>query len=104
MVGAVAIGRWAYGLATETSSILLDGAVESPIKLAIISAIEAEADNRVTDLHVWYLSENHVAATIAVVTHHPQEPDHYKRLLDRVPALSHVIVEVNPCHRSPCLG
>jgi cation diffusion facilitator family transporter len=103
LVGAAVITRWAYGLVHDTGSILLDGAIDKRIKLAIVSAIEENADNRVTDLHVWHVAQNHVAATIALVTHQPQTPDYYKKLLGHIPSLSHVLVEVNHCHDEPCI-
>ncbi|MBE9135698.1 CDF family Co(II)/Ni(II) efflux transporter DmeF [Nodosilinea sp. LEGE 07088] len=103
LVGAGLITRWAYGLVSDTSSILLDGGIDKQIKLDIMTAIEDDADNRVTDLHLWYVSQNHIAATISLVSHYPQAPEHYKRLLNHIPALSHVIVEVNHCHGEPCI-
>lgn len=103
LVGAAVITKWAYGLVRETGAILLDGAIDPQTTLAIINAIEQDADNRVTDLHIWHVSPNHLAGTIAIVTHYPKAPDDYKQLLKHIPALSHVLVEVNPCHGEPCL-
>jgi cation diffusion facilitator family transporter len=104
LVGAAVITRWAYGLVRDTGSILLDGAIDKRIKLAIVSAIEENADNRVTDLHVWHVAQNHLAATISLVTHDPQMPDYYKKLLSHIPSLSHVLVEVNHCHDELCIA
>ena len=103
IVGAIVITRWAYGLVRETGAILLDGGVDKPIRAEIVRAIEQDADNRVVDVHVWHLSPAYLAATIALVTHHPQPPDHYKALLTEIPALAHVVVEVHPCVGEPCL-
>ncbi|MEO1521405.1 MAG: CDF family Co(II)/Ni(II) efflux transporter DmeF [Cyanobacteria bacterium J06633_2] len=103
LVGAAVITKWAYGLIRDTSSILLDGSVDKKIKLDIVATIEEDADNRVTDLHVWCLNHDHLAATISLVTHYPQSPEYYKRLLNHIPSLSHVLVEVNRCHGEPCI-
>lgn len=103
LVGTAVIAKWAYGLVGDTSSILLDGATDKNLKSNIIHAIEADADNRVVDLHIWYISQNHVAATIALVTHFPRSPQDYKQLLAHIPSLSHVIIEVNPCHGESCV-
>ncbi|PZU93144.1 MAG: cation transporter [Leptolyngbya sp.] len=103
LIGALVISRWAYGLVRETGSILLDGAIDKPIKLKIVSAIEQDADNRVTDLHVWKLSENHMATTVSLITHYPKAPDYYKSLLSHIPGLSHVLIEVNLCQGEPCV-
>ncbi|MGF1567933.1 MAG: CDF family Co(II)/Ni(II) efflux transporter DmeF [Nodosilinea sp.] len=104
LIGALVISKWAYGLVRDTGAILLDGAVDKSLKLAIVDAIEQVADNRVTDLHVWNVSANHVAATISLVTHYPQPPESYKRLLSHLPSLSHIIIEVNPCQGKPCIA
>ena len=98
LVGAGVIAKWSYNLVGETGLILVDGAIDKHIKLDIVTAIEENADNRVTDLHLWHIGQNHLAATISVVTHHPQTPEFYKNLLVHIPSLSHVIVEVNYCH------
>lgn len=102
-IGAMVISKWSYNLLRETSGLLLDGAIDKQTKLDIIHQIEQDADNRVVDLHVWYLSEDHLAATISLVTHYPQEPEYYKTLLAPISALSHVLVEVNPCKGEPCI-
>lgn len=102
MVGAVVITRWAYGLVQDTSAILLDGSAPTPVQAAIRAAIEADADNRITDLHVWSLGSGHLAATVSLVTHYPQAPTHYKAL-PGMPNLAHLIVEVHPCQGHPCI-
>lgn len=104
LVGALVIARWAYGLVRETGVILLDGTSNHQMQLAIVTAIQQDQDNRVTDLHVWHLSQTHLAATISLVTHVPHSPEYYKQLLSHLPALSHVLVEVNQCPGEPCIN
>jgi len=103
LVGAGVITKWAYGLIRETGFVLLDAGSNIEVKRAIADAIEMDADNRITDLHVWHLSEHHLSATIALVTHYPKEPNYYKSLLDRIPSLAHILIEVNPCCGEPCI-
>ncbi|BAZ44426.1 Co/Zn/Cd efflux system component protein [Chondrocystis sp. NIES-4102] len=102
LIGAGVISKWSYGLVKDTGAILLDGGSDKQTKLKIMTAIEADADNRVTDLHVWYVSQNSLAATISLVTHHPQPPQYYKSLLSDIASLVHIIIEVNPCQGEPC--
>ncbi|MFM2063425.1 MAG: hypothetical protein RLZZ507_3095 [Cyanobacteriota bacterium] len=102
-VGAAVIAKWSYGLVRDTGSILLDGTVDKQTKLAIVNTIEENADNRITDLHIWYVGQHHLAATISLVTHYPQTPEYYKNLLKDIPSLAHVSVEVNHCHGEPCV-
>jgi cation diffusion facilitator family transporter len=103
LVGAGVIAKWSYGLVCDTGLILLDGSTDKRIKLDVITAIEKDADNRVTDLHIWYVGQNHLAATVSLVTHYPQTPEYYKNLLRHISSLSHVLVEVNHCHGETCI-
>jgi cation diffusion facilitator family transporter len=103
LVGAGVIFKWAYDLVRDTGAILLDGAIDKQIKLNIMTTIEADADNRITDLHVWYVGENRLAATISLITHFPRSPEHYKNLLSGISSLTHVLVEVNQCQGEPCI-
>jgi cation diffusion facilitator family transporter len=103
IVGALVITRWSWGLLRDTSAILLDSDVSPATVEAVQAAIEADADNRVADLHVWRVGPHHLAAIISVVTHYPQPPEHYKELLHDIPNLAHISVEVQPCASEPCL-
>lgn len=104
IVGSLVIGRWSYGLLRDTSRILLDSGVSPDRRKAIQAALEADSDNRVTDLHVWRLSSQHLAAVISVVTHYPRPVEHYKELLTGFAELSHVTVEVVEGPGEPCLA
>jgi cation diffusion facilitator family transporter len=95
LVGAAVIFKWSYGLVQDTGAILLDGASDKHTKLDIMTAIEADGDNHVTDLHLWHVGQNHLSAMIAIVTQNPRAPEYYKSLLNNVPFLVHVLVEVN---------
>jgi cation diffusion facilitator family transporter len=102
IVGALVITRWSYGLLMDTSGILLDKNIEANHTRDIQSKIESDADNRVSDIHVWKVGPADYAAIISVVTHYPKSPAHYKCLLNEFKSLSHVTVEVNegePCIR-----
>lgn len=97
LVGSIVIARWSIALLRDTSRVLLDAEVGAGRRDAITSAIEADADNRVTDLHVWRVGPRHLAAIVSVVTHEPRDPAHYKALLRRFGDLVHVTIEVHPC-------
>jgi cation diffusion facilitator family transporter len=103
LVGAFVITRWSYHLMSDTSSILLDGIGDTEAMATIQIAIEQDSDNRVADLHVWYVGPHHLSAAVSVVTHEPKSPEYYKSLLHGIPALAHVLIEVNPCHGMSCL-
>lgn len=95
VVGALVITRWAYGLLKETSKILLDRDGCRATTARIHTLIEADADNRIADLHLWKLSSNQMATIISIVTHYPKPPGHYKDLLKELHNLHHVTVEIH---------
>ncbi len=62
MAGAIIITRWSYGLLKQTSPVLLDASIDEDYRLAIREAIEGDADNRISDFHIWKVSASHYAA------------------------------------------
>ena len=103
IVGGIVISRWAFGLLRETSHILLDGSANEDTKNRIQHLIENDADNRITDLHVWKVNANDMAAIISLVTHYPRLADHYRHLLADITVLKHITIEINICDEQPCL-
>jgi len=103
IVGAVIISRWSYGLLVDSGKVLLDRDVNPEAVEEIRSIIEADSDNRVSDLHLWRVGTHHLSAIISIVTHFPKSPDHYKNLLKDYNEITHVTVEVNPANSEPCM-
>jgi cation diffusion facilitator family transporter len=103
IVGAAIISHWAWGLLRDTGKILLDRDIEKNKVNRIYDLIESDADNRVTDLHLWKISANQTAAIITLVTHFPKPPEHYKTLLAPIKGLAHVNIEVHHCQSEPCI-
>lgn len=97
IVGSVLIAHWSLGLLRDTSAVLLDSEVPGDRRCQIQQAVEAGADNRVSDLHLWRVGPRHLAAIVSLVTHDPREPSHYKQLLGKFGDLAHVTVEVQRC-------
>lgn len=94
IVGALVITRWAWGLLRDTSGILLDKSEHADVYKKIKEVIEHDGENHITDLHVWRIGPNHLAAIIAVASREAKSPAHYKKLLLNA-ELVHVTVEVN---------
>lgn len=97
IVGSVIITRWAIGLMKQTSPILLDASIEPEYQNQIISILEMQDDNKVSDVHIWKISADHYAAMISLVTHDPKPVRHYKQLLDKFDKIHHLTIEVNHC-------
>lgn len=104
IVGAVIILLWSYGLLRDTSKVLLDSEVEQKTVAAIRATLEADSDNKVSDLHIWRISSRHLAAIISLVTHQPKAPEYYKKLLADFKELSHISIEVHGAPGDPCEG
>ncbi len=81
----------------QTSPILLDGNIDEVYQQHIIDTLEADADSKVSDIHIWKVSANHYAAMISLVTHAPKPAQDYKQLLKNFDKLSHLTIEVNRC-------
>jgi cation diffusion facilitator family transporter len=105
VVGALVISRWAWGLLKESSAILLDAGVGGELRDRIRETIETEADNRVTDLHIWRVGPQHLAAIVTLVTHYPRPAEDYRQLLSaRFEQLKHITIEVIHCAEEPCIA
>jgi cation diffusion facilitator family transporter len=97
IVGSIIIGRWSYGLLRDTSGVLLDGDVEPETVERIRTALQEDSDDLVTDLHLWRVGPNQLAAIISIVSHEAKLPEFYKESLSERFDLAHVTVEVNRC-------
>lgn len=104
IVGALIIARWSYGLLCDTARVLLDGEADTDITTSIRNTLESDADNRVSDLHLWRVGPYHFAAIITVLTHNPKSPGYYKSLLSRYRELCHVTIEVHGFPGPSCLS
>ena len=94
LVGACVIASWSYGLVRDTGGILLDMVPDRRVADGVRQVVEAEGD-QLTDLHLWRLGPGHIGAIVAVATAQAAHgPEHYRSILARFPALSHVTVEV----------
>ncbi len=103
IVGAVVITKWSFGLLKNTSQILLDRSIDMETKNKIMEIIENDHDNRVVDLHGWYINPKYTLLILSIVTHYPQTPEYYKNLLKQHVQFSHVTVEVHACESEPCI-
>ena len=97
ILGSIVIGRWSLGLLRETSAVLLDADPSKERRRQIIDAIEGHSTDQISDLHLWRIGPRHYGAILSIVSHHPKEPIHYKKLISRYHDLAHVTVEVHPC-------
>ena len=81
----------------EAAGALLDRQAPEKIRKAVRKAIEAEEDNRISDIHKWPIESGRYAAAISLVSSHPKPPDHYKALIPAGIGLMHTTIETHPC-------
>ncbi|GFK95198.1 Cadmium, cobalt and zinc/H(+)-K(+) antiporter [Fundidesulfovibrio magnetotacticus] len=98
VVGAVVVGRWAWGLLVQTSRTLLDHSAAPELVAELRRKVESCGAN-VRELSVWQVGPKRLAAQLTLEDAAPRPPEHYKALLDGVDGLASVLVEVHPC---PC--
>lgn len=96
IVGAGVISVWAVTLLRQTSRVLLDREMDSPVVQEIREVIE-DGEAVVVDLHVWRVGPGTFACIVGVVTADPQPPDYYKERLRIHEELVHITVEVHRC-------
>ncbi|MBC8872361.1 MAG: CDF family Co(II)/Ni(II) efflux transporter DmeF [Planctomycetes bacterium] len=97
IIGGALVAKWSLGLLRTTGAVLLDRQASQHLQDSIQESIENNGTDRVSDLHVWSIGPGIYAVELAVVTHDPKPPNHYKRLLAAVKGLVHANVEVH-CH------
>ena len=101
VVGATLITRWSLGLLRDTSQILLDSYPIHEIGANVKEILERDTDNRISDMHIWWVGPNQFAAVISLVTRYPQLIEHYKEMLSNCEGLVHLTIEVNVCESKP---
>jgi cation diffusion facilitator family transporter len=97
LVGAFVIASWSFGLVRDTGAILLDMNPDRRLSDLIRRTVEAQGD-KVSDLHLWRLGPGHLGAIVGVATRQSREVNFYRSKLGRLPALSHLTVEINRIH------
>ena len=90
------IAKWSVELLRDSGAVLLDATVSPDHHAAIRQRIEEGSGAQVTDIHVWRIGPNHLAAIVSVVSTEPESPEYYKALLRSETRLAHITVEVLP--------
>jgi cation diffusion facilitator family transporter len=99
---ALLIAWWAWGLLRGSGRVLLDAEDYGEMRSEITRILEIDTDNRVADVRVWSLGGTARAAIVAIVTHKPRSAAHYKRMIEHLPDLYHITIEVHVCDIDPC--
>lgn len=99
IVGALVVGRWAFGLARDSASVLLDAEDHGHIAHEIREIIAALPDHEIADLHLWRIGPASRACIVSLVSHAPLAVEEYRARLFAIHGLDHVTIEINQCRR-----
>ncbi|MFN3884817.1 MAG: cation diffusion facilitator family transporter [Rhodocyclaceae bacterium] len=99
VVGALVVGRWAFGLARDSAGVLLDAEDHGEVAAEVRKIIGALPDHEIADLHIWRIGPASRACILSLVSHDPLAVEEYHWRLSVIPGLDHVTIEVNQCRR-----
>lgn len=94
ILGAVVVVKWAIGLIRQTGAILLDLGDFSPEIRTIREKLE-EHKARVTDIHIWQLSENERSLIVSLETPENRNPSFFHRIILETACFEHITIEIN---------
>ncbi|WCE32438.1 CDF family Co(II)/Ni(II) efflux transporter DmeF [Vibrio sp. SCSIO 43137] len=94
IVGALVITKWAIGLMSQTSPILLDASIEQEYKQKVILCMQ-QAGAEVADIHIWKVSADHYSAAISLISEQEKPVNFYRQELEKFDKISHLTIEVN---------
>ena len=97
IVGAIVVGRWAFGLARDSSGVLLDAEDHGHVAAEIRQIVAAAPDHEIADLHVWRVGSASRACILSLVTHTPLPLETWRQKLAGIHGLDHVTIEINHC-------
>jgi cation diffusion facilitator family transporter len=97
LVGAVVIGRWAWGVLRESARALVDASAPPKLAAQVRALIEGDGDAKLADLHVWQVGHGCYAAALSIVADRPLAAADYGARLKAVRALRHATIEVHRC-------
>lgn len=98
IAGSILIFKWTFTLIKETSRILLDKVMDSPIIHEISKIVESDGDSRISDLHLLRIAENKYACIVSIVAKNPHPVWEYKNKLNRIKEIAHLTIEINHCN------
>ncbi len=93
IVGALVITKWAWGLLSETSSILLDGGHFDDKEAELIQSVESMDETKVTRLKIWKVAPNFYSVSISAASPVLNLVE-IKEKLKSLPWISHSSIEI----------
>ncbi|ADO45954.1 cation diffusion facilitator family transporter [Hydrogenobacter thermophilus TK-6] len=97
MVGFFVIISWSYSLIKDTSKILLDREMTSPIVQELIKRIESDGASRVHDIHLLRVHHDKYACILGITTSKERSVEDYIKRIEEVDNIIHTTVEIIYC-------
>ena len=96
LVGALLVGRWAWGLLRDTGRVLLDAEMDAPVVEEVRDVVRGlPQPTTVLDLHVWRVGKGKYACILSLSTGAALDANAVRRALSVHEELVHVTVEVS---------
>lgn len=98
VLGAIVIAHWSIGLARTAGRTLLDSHDDSGLENLVRQRLQGAAGSGavVSDLHLWRLGAGRYALLASLRGPGLGAPARFRALLQDLPQLAHVTIEVNP--------
>ena len=93
ILGGLIILKWGYDIATGAAFELLDVDLGGELEASIVEALEAHADVKVLDIHVWSLGRGLRSCVVTLASDSGRDVVEYRAAL-REHALAHLTIEV----------
>ena len=97
--GGLLILRWAWQLARDSASVLLDRQIGGPVARAVHAHVERWGGVTL-DLHLWLLAPGRHALSLTVEAGPAADPERLRAALDAEPSLAHVTLDLRLRHDS----
>ena len=96
VVGAAVVAIWSWGLARDTSQVLLDRQGPTELERRVIDVVEKTDSGhcRVTDLHIWAIGPGIYSVAMTLEAGEPQSPEVYRNLVLGLDGVVHATIEV----------
>jgi Co/Zn/Cd efflux system component len=97
LVGAALILRWSWGLSRSAAQQLLDVVPSRVAMERIRDRLEAIADTKVADLHLWEMAPGRRGCIVSLVAAEPRDVADYRAAVAEAADVHHLTVEVFRC-------
>lgn len=98
IIGSILIFKWTISLIKDTSQILLDKEMDTPIIQKITRLIESDGNSKISDIHLLRVAERKYACIISIVAKNPYSVTEYKSKLKDLNEIAHLTIEINHCN------